>query len=100
MVPSDRRDQLKAAGLILGATPENDISNLTLLTDPVKPTSFVYHHLRNAIRPPRRWLSGRNLQLANLIAILADRRVGWKFRMKPFATSAHGAKRPVVNDGC
>ena len=49
-VLSDTRDQLEAVALILGASPENDLSELSPLTYPVKPASSVYHPPADAIR--------------------------------------------------
>ena len=49
-VLSGTRDQLEAVGLILGATPEDDLSILTPLTYPVKPASSVYHPPAKAVR--------------------------------------------------
>ncbi len=49
-VLSDTRDQLEAVALILGATPETNLSYLTSLTYPVKPASSVYHPPADAIR--------------------------------------------------
>lgn len=47
---SDTRDQLEAVALILGCTPENQISNLSPLTYPVKPASTVWHPPSEAIK--------------------------------------------------
>lgn len=49
-VLSDTRDQLEAVALILGTTPETNLSYLTPLTYPVKPASSVYHPPADAIR--------------------------------------------------
>lgn len=49
-VLSGTRDQLEAVALILGATPENRLSDLSPLTYPVKPASSVYHPPAEAIR--------------------------------------------------
>lgn len=49
-VLSGTRDQLEAAALILGATPETQLSNLHPLTYPVKPASTVFHPPADAIR--------------------------------------------------
>lgn len=49
-VLSGTRDQLEAAALILGSTPEDDLSDLAPLTYPVKPASSVYHPPAEAVR--------------------------------------------------
>lgn len=49
-VLSGTRDQLEAVALILGATPEDQLWNLSPLTYPVKPASSVYHPPTEAIR--------------------------------------------------
>jgi hypothetical protein len=43
-------DQLEAAALILGATTEDNLSNIFPLTYPVKPASNVYHPPAEAVR--------------------------------------------------
>ena len=69
-VLSGTRDQLEAVGLILGATPEDDLSSLFPLTYPVKPASSVYHPPAEAVR---QLLVGgrdeeRNVRVGSLIA--------------------------------
>ena len=49
-VLSGTRDQLEAVALILGATPEDQLSNLSPLTYPVKPASTVFHPPAEAVR--------------------------------------------------
>lgn len=49
-VLSDTRDQLEAVSLILGSTPEQNLSNLSPLTYPVKPASTVFHPPAEAVR--------------------------------------------------
>jgi uncharacterized protein len=47
---SNTRDQLEASALILGATPEDNLSDLFPLTYPVKPGSIVFHPPAEAVR--------------------------------------------------
>lgn len=49
-VLSSTRDQLEAVGLILGTTPEDDVTKLKPLTYPVKPASSVWHPPAEYIR--------------------------------------------------
>lgn len=49
-VLSGTRDQLEASALILGATTEENFSDLFALTYPVKPASTVYHPPADAVR--------------------------------------------------
>ena len=49
-VLSGTRDQLEAVALILGATPQADIADLSPLTYPVKPAASVFHPPADAIR--------------------------------------------------
>lgn len=69
-VLSGTRDQLEAAGLILGATSETNFLNLFPLTYPVKPASTVYHPPADAVRQllvgGRQ--DGRRVLIGNLIA--------------------------------
>lgn len=69
-VLSGTRDQLEAVALILGATAENQLSNLHPLTYPVKPASTVHHPPADAIR--QLLIGGRederSLEIGSLIA--------------------------------
>ncbi|MEH2623379.1 hypothetical protein V1292_001434 [Bradyrhizobium sp. AZCC 1719] len=49
-VLSGTLDQLEAAALILGATTDDNLSNIFPLTYPVKPASTVYHPPAEAVR--------------------------------------------------
>lgn len=70
-VLSDTRDQLEAVALILGATSETELSNLSPLTYPVKPASSVYHPPADAIR--QLLVGGRENERKTLIGSLIAR---------------------------
>ncbi len=70
-VLSDTRDQLEAVALILGTTPETELSHLSPLTYPVKPASSVYHPPAEAIR--RLLIGGREDERKTLIGSLIAR---------------------------
>src|SRR5437016_13993544 len=67
-VLSDTRDQLEAVALILGATPEDQPTNLFPLTYPVKPASSVYHPPADAVR--QLLIGGREDEYKTLIGSL------------------------------
>jgi DNA helicase HerA-like ATPase len=70
-VLSGTRDQLEASALILGATPEDDLSALFPLTYPVKPASTVFHPPADAIR--QLLIGGREHELSARIGTLIAR---------------------------
>lgn len=70
-VLSDTRDQLEAVALILGSTPETELSHLTPLTYPVKPASSVWHPPADAIR--QLLIGGRENERSTLIGSLIAR---------------------------
>jgi hypothetical protein len=70
-VLSGTRDQLEAVALILGATPENQLSALFPLTYPVKPASRVFHPPAEAVR--QLLIGGREDERSALIGSLIAR---------------------------
>lgn len=70
-VLSDTRDQLEAVALILGTTPEEDLSGLSPLTYPVKPASSVWHPPAEAVR--QLLVGGREMDRGALIGSLIAR---------------------------
>lgn len=70
-VLSGTRDQLEAVALILGATPEDDFTNLVPLTYPVPPATSVFRPPTEAVR--RLLVGGREDQRSTLIGTLIAR---------------------------
>jgi len=70
-VLSDTRDQLEAVALVLGATPEDQLSMLFPLTYPVKPAATVFHPPTEAVR--KLLIGGREDERSALIGSLIAR---------------------------